>query len=246
MWYAPLKTELTSHHHIICRFRAGSKTVRPVLRAATLMWSTRTVHWRSTSPSRWTVESTPALPPTTWGSRRTTCTWRSKVRHGSCHNSEERDWTRGSTLKLFKDYNTNSLCHSVFQSPPASSSSQSTRWSREAWAPRSSVKSNTTRPSSPPWPGSKTMESYPTMRGANRLLATARKNNCGVTKEKCIIHLWFSVVRFLVDTDSLTIKDVTDGDEGTYTCVMNTTLDQDSASAMLTVVGAFSRVFAPF
>ncbi|XP_036977778.1 neuronal cell adhesion molecule a isoform X9 [Acanthopagrus latus] len=42
--------------------------------------------------------------------------------------------------------------------------------------------------------------------------------------------------RFLVDTDSLTIKDVTDGDEGTYTCVMNTTLDQDSASAMLTVV----------
>ncbi|XP_030295046.1 neuronal cell adhesion molecule a isoform X10 [Sparus aurata] len=42
--------------------------------------------------------------------------------------------------------------------------------------------------------------------------------------------------RFLVDTDSLTIKDVTDRDEGTYTCVMNTTLDQDSASAMLTVV----------
>ncbi|XP_030295042.1 neuronal cell adhesion molecule a isoform X7 [Sparus aurata] len=44
--------------------------------------------------------------------------------------------------------------------------------------------------------------------------------------------------RFLVDTDSLTIKDVTDRDEGTYTCVMNTTLDQDSASAMLTVVEA--------
>ncbi|XP_073336626.1 neuronal cell adhesion molecule a isoform X1 [Pagrus major] len=44
--------------------------------------------------------------------------------------------------------------------------------------------------------------------------------------------------RFLVDTDSLTIKDVTDGDEGTYTCIMNTTLDQDSASAMLTVVEA--------
>ncbi|KAM3587800.1 uncharacterized protein V6R79_014177 [Siganus canaliculatus] len=42
--------------------------------------------------------------------------------------------------------------------------------------------------------------------------------------------------RFLVDTDTLTIKDVTDGDEGTYTCIMNTTLDQDSASAMLTVV----------
>ncbi len=40
--------------------------------------------------------------------------------------------------------------------------------------------------------------------------------------------------------DSLTIKDVTDGDEGTYTCIMNTTLDQDSASAMLTVVGTFT------
>uniref|UniRef100_A0A3B4XIE1 Neural cell adhesion molecule L1 n=1 Tax=Seriola lalandi dorsalis TaxID=1841481 RepID=A0A3B4XIE1_SERLL len=42
--------------------------------------------------------------------------------------------------------------------------------------------------------------------------------------------------RFEVDTDSLTIKDVTNEDEGTYTCIMNTTLDQDSASAMLTVV----------
>ncbi|XP_030575583.1 neuronal cell adhesion molecule a isoform X2 [Archocentrus centrarchus] len=42
--------------------------------------------------------------------------------------------------------------------------------------------------------------------------------------------------RFEVDADSLTIKDVTDEDEGTYTCIMNTTLDQDSASAMLTVV----------
>ncbi|XP_054656560.1 neuronal cell adhesion molecule a isoform X11 [Dunckerocampus dactyliophorus] len=44
--------------------------------------------------------------------------------------------------------------------------------------------------------------------------------------------------RFEVDTDSLTIKDVTDEDEGTYTCIMNTSLDQDSASAMLTVVEA--------
>ncbi|XP_008277133.1 neuronal cell adhesion molecule a [Stegastes partitus] len=44
--------------------------------------------------------------------------------------------------------------------------------------------------------------------------------------------------RFEVDTDSLLIKDVTDEDEGTYTCIMNTTLDQDSASAMLTVVEA--------
>ncbi|XP_061570998.1 neuronal cell adhesion molecule a isoform X12 [Cololabis saira] len=42
--------------------------------------------------------------------------------------------------------------------------------------------------------------------------------------------------RFVVDTDSLTIKDVRGEDEGAYTCIMNTTLDQDSASAMLTVV----------
>ncbi|XP_037398253.1 neuronal cell adhesion molecule a isoform X17 [Pygocentrus nattereri] len=42
--------------------------------------------------------------------------------------------------------------------------------------------------------------------------------------------------RFVVDSDSLTINDVTQEDEGTYTCIMNTTLDQDSASATLTVV----------
>ncbi|XP_041692905.1 neuronal cell adhesion molecule isoform X9 [Coregonus clupeaformis] len=44
--------------------------------------------------------------------------------------------------------------------------------------------------------------------------------------------------RFLVDSDSLTITDVTENDAGTYTCIMNTTLDQDSASAELTVVEA--------
>ncbi|KAM9327316.1 neuronal cell adhesion molecule a [Pholidichthys leucotaenia] len=44
--------------------------------------------------------------------------------------------------------------------------------------------------------------------------------------------------RFVVGTDSLTIRDVTDEDEGTYTCFMNTSLDRDSASAMLTVVEA--------
>lgn len=43
--------------------------------------------------------------------------------------------------------------------------------------------------------------------------------------------------RFVVGLDSLTILHVTESDEGTYTCVMNTTLDQDSASAQLTVVG---------
>uniref|UniRef100_A0A674CNR6 Neuronal cell adhesion molecule n=1 Tax=Salmo trutta TaxID=8032 RepID=A0A674CNR6_SALTR len=42
--------------------------------------------------------------------------------------------------------------------------------------------------------------------------------------------------RFVVDSDSLTITDVTENDAGTYTCIMVTTLDQDSASAELTVV----------
>ncbi|XP_055795453.1 neuronal cell adhesion molecule-like isoform X14 [Salvelinus fontinalis] len=42
--------------------------------------------------------------------------------------------------------------------------------------------------------------------------------------------------RFLVDSDSLTITDVTENDAGTYTCIMATTLDQDSASAELIVV----------
>lgn len=48
------------------------------------------------------------------------------------------------------------------------------------------------------------------------------------------------VARFLVGADTLTITDVTDGDEGTYTCMMNTSLDMDSASAMLTVVGTLT------
>uniref|UniRef100_A0A673HRQ8 Neural cell adhesion molecule L1 n=1 Tax=Sinocyclocheilus rhinocerous TaxID=307959 RepID=A0A673HRQ8_9TELE len=42
--------------------------------------------------------------------------------------------------------------------------------------------------------------------------------------------------RFEVGSDSLTIHDVREDDEGNYTCIRNTTLDQDSASAMLTVV----------
>nr|XP_029490788.1 neuronal cell adhesion molecule isoform X10 [Oncorhynchus nerka] len=44
--------------------------------------------------------------------------------------------------------------------------------------------------------------------------------------------------RFVVDSDSLTITDVSENDAGTYTCIMITTLDQDSASAELTVVEA--------
>ncbi|XP_063302977.1 neuronal cell adhesion molecule isoform X15 [Pelobates fuscus] len=42
--------------------------------------------------------------------------------------------------------------------------------------------------------------------------------------------------RYMVDKERLTIKNVTDVDEGTYTCVANTTLDSVSASAVLTVV----------
>uniref|UniRef100_A0A673BUN8 Neuronal cell adhesion molecule-like n=1 Tax=Sphaeramia orbicularis TaxID=375764 RepID=A0A673BUN8_9TELE len=41
--------------------------------------------------------------------------------------------------------------------------------------------------------------------------------------------------RLIVDSDSLTITDVTENDAGVYTCIMNTTLDHDSASAELTV-----------
>ncbi|XP_076589923.1 neuronal cell adhesion molecule-like isoform X3 [Chaetodon auriga] len=44
--------------------------------------------------------------------------------------------------------------------------------------------------------------------------------------------------RLIVDSDSLTITDVTENDAGVYTCIMNTTLDHDSASAELTVVEA--------
>ena len=42
-----------------------------------------------------------------------------------------------------------------------------------------------------------------------------------------------------MDSDSLTIAEVTEGDEGVYTCIMNTTLDHDSASAELSVVGTY-------
>uniref|UniRef100_A0A3Q3H0L2 Neural cell adhesion molecule L1 n=1 Tax=Kryptolebias marmoratus TaxID=37003 RepID=A0A3Q3H0L2_KRYMA len=42
--------------------------------------------------------------------------------------------------------------------------------------------------------------------------------------------------RFVMGKESLTISDVTEEDEGTYTCIANTILDQDSASAKLTVV----------
>lgn len=54
------------------------------------------------------------------------------------------------------------------------------------------------------------------------------------------------VYRLIVDSDSLTIADVTENDAGVYTCIMNTTLDHDSASAELTVVGMSSFAEAQF
>ena len=59
-----------------------------------------------------------------------------------------------------------------------------------------------------------------------------------------VLTLSFLLYRLIVDADSLTINDVTEGDAGVYTCIMNTTLDQDSASAELTVVGMLSFVGA--
>lgn len=53
----------------------------------------------------------------------------------------------------------------------------------------------------------------------------------------------FSGCRFVVGSDSLTIREVTEDDEGTYTCIRNTTLDQDSASAVLTVVGTAHFIY---
>ncbi|XP_075786107.1 neuronal cell adhesion molecule isoform X17 [Pelodiscus sinensis] len=49
--------------------------------------------------------------------------------------------------------------------------------------------------------------------------------------------------RFIIHKDSLAIMNVTDKDDGTYTCVANTTLDSVSASAVLTVV---DRPNSPF
>lgn len=54
----------------------------------------------------------------------------------------------------------------------------------------------------------------------------------------CLLECSFT--RFSIDSDRLTITDVAENDAGVYTCIMNTTLDHDSASAELTVVGKFS------
>lgn len=51
----------------------------------------------------------------------------------------------------------------------------------------------------------------------------------------------FFVTRLTIVSDSLTITNVTEDDAGVYTCIMNTTLDHDSASAELNVVGKFAQ-----
>ncbi|KAM4748051.1 neuronal cell adhesion molecule isoform 12-T12 [Rhinophrynus dorsalis] len=49
--------------------------------------------------------------------------------------------------------------------------------------------------------------------------------------------------RYIIKKEHLTIHNVTEKDEGTYTCVANTTLDSVSASAVLTVVDRPNRPF---
>lgn len=43
--------------------------------------------------------------------------------------------------------------------------------------------------------------------------------------------------RLRKDEESLTIPNINEGDEGTYTCTVTSEIDQDSASARLTVLG---------
>lgn len=56
---------------------------------------------------------------------------------------------------------------------------------------------------------------------------------------KYIIKIYWihCIYRLIVGKENLTILNVTDKDDGTYTCVANTSLDSVSASAVLTVVG---------
>lgn len=46
--------------------------------------------------------------------------------------------------------------------------------------------------------------------------------------------------RLKKDDESLTIHNVNEGDEGSYTCTVKSEIDQDSASARLTVLGTLS------
>uniref|UniRef100_A0A7N8X8B6 Neural cell adhesion molecule L1 n=1 Tax=Mastacembelus armatus TaxID=205130 RepID=A0A7N8X8B6_9TELE len=69
---------------------------------------------------------------------------------------------------------------------------------------------------------------------------------CKVKHDPSLIPtmIWLKDNGELPDDESLTIKYVTEEDEGTYTCIRNTSLDQDSASAMLTVNSSFFLVLS--
>ena len=43
------------------------------------------------------------------------------------------------------------------------------------------------------------------------------------------------------DEESLTITNINEGDQGTYTCLVKTEIDEDSASARLTVLGTHTH-----
>uniref|UniRef100_A0A8C6SHL0 Neurofascin homolog (chicken) a n=1 Tax=Neogobius melanostomus TaxID=47308 RepID=A0A8C6SHL0_9GOBI len=58
------------------------------------------------------------------------------------------------------------------------------------------------------------------------------------SKDDAPLHLGW---RFRKDEDSLTISDVQEGDEGTYTCTAWTSIDRDEASGRLTVLGKQQR-----
>ena len=58
---------------------------------------------------------------------------------------------------------------------------------------------------------------------------------CGWVSISAALNVWYC--RFTGDKDHLVVADVNDNDGGTYTCVANTTLDNVSASAVLSVVG---------
>lgn len=75
------------------------------------------------------------------------------------------------------------------------------------------------------------------MRGQRSLLVHQSTFAAPGAKNKSLRKLFVS--RIILESDSLTITDVTENDAGVYTCITNTTLDQDSASAELTVVGKF-------